>query len=32
MARVRLRDHCRQLLPDPPFYIMATAWAVRARA
>ncbi|GAA2496869.1 class I SAM-dependent methyltransferase [Terrabacter carboxydivorans] len=32
VARVRLREHCRELLPEPPFYIMATAWAVRARA
>jgi SAM-dependent methyltransferase len=32
VSRVRLREHCRDLLPEPPFYIMATAWAVRARA
>ncbi|GAA2747629.1 class I SAM-dependent methyltransferase [Terrabacter aerolatus] len=31
-ARVRLREHCRELLPEPPFDISATAWAVRARA
>jgi SAM-dependent methyltransferase len=31
-GRIRLRDHCRELLPEPPFNILATAWAVRARA
>ena len=28
----RLRERCRELLPKPPFYILASAWAVRARA
>lgn len=31
-GRVALRDRCRELLPEPPFYVMASAWAVRARA
>lgn len=31
VGRMRLREHCRELLPEPPFHIMATAWAVRAR-
>ncbi|MFC7596437.1 class I SAM-dependent methyltransferase [Terrabacter sp. GCM10028922] len=31
-GRVALRDRCRELLPEPPFYILASAWAVRARA
>ena len=28
-ARTRLRDHCRQLLPPPPFTVNTTAWAAR---
>lgn len=32
LARVRLRDRCRQLLPEEPFTVRAAAWAVRARA
>lgn len=28
-ARGRLRDHCRELLPDGSFEISATAWCVR---
>jgi SAM-dependent methyltransferase len=32
VGRMRLREHCRELLPEPPFYVMATAWAVRACA
>jgi SAM-dependent methyltransferase len=31
-ARVALRERCRELLPEPPFFVMASAWAVRARA
>ena len=31
-GRVALRERCRELLPEPPFYVMASAWAVRARA
>jgi hypothetical protein len=31
-GRVALRERCRELLPEPPFYILASAWAVRARA
>ena len=27
-----LRERCRALLPEAPFYIIASAWAVRARA
>ncbi len=30
--REALRDRCRELLPEPPFDIVASAWAVRARA
>lgn len=32
LARVRLRDRCHELLPEEPFTVRATAWAVRARA
>ena len=28
-ARTRLRDHCRQLLPPPPFTVNSAAWAAR---
>jgi len=28
-ARSRLRDRCRQLLEDPPFTIVTTAWTAR---
>ena len=31
-GRERLRAHCAELLPDGPFTIEATAWAVLARA
>lgn len=31
-ARTELREHCRELLPDGPFTIDATAWSVVARA
>nr|WP_223128789.1 methyltransferase domain-containing protein [Terrabacter sp. MAHUQ-38] len=31
-TRVALRERCRELLPEPPFFVMASAWAVRARA
>jgi hypothetical protein len=31
-GRARLRERCQQLLPDPPFTVVATAWCVRARA
>jgi SAM-dependent methyltransferase len=31
-GRVALRERCRELLPEPPFHIIASAWAVRARA
>jgi hypothetical protein len=30
-ARGRLRDHCRELLPDGSFSVDATAWVVTAR-
>jgi SAM-dependent methyltransferase len=30
--RAALREHCRELAPDAPFHVLATAWAVRARA
>ena len=30
--REALREHCAELLPDPPFTIHAAAWSVRARA
>ncbi|GAA1147974.1 class I SAM-dependent methyltransferase [Nocardioides aquiterrae] len=30
-ARAALRDHCRELLPDGPFAVDATAWVVTAR-
>lgn len=30
-ARERLREHCAELLPVPPFTLDAAAWAVRAR-
>ena len=30
--RDSLREHCVELLPDPPFAIHAAAWSVRARA
>lgn len=29
--RVELREHCRELLPEGPFEVAATAWAVRCR-
>ena len=28
-ARTRLRDHCRQLLPPPPFTVNSAAWTAR---
>jgi SAM-dependent methyltransferase len=28
--RARLRERCRKMLPDPPFTLTATVWAVRA--
>jgi SAM-dependent methyltransferase len=31
VARARLRAHCAELLPDGPFEVSATAWAVVAR-
>ncbi|WP_446666133.1 class I SAM-dependent methyltransferase [Flexivirga sp. B27] len=31
-ARDRLRAHCRELLPDGPFDVTATAWCVRGTA
>lgn len=31
-GRDALRERCRELLPEPPFYILASAWAVRAKA
>jgi SAM-dependent methyltransferase len=31
-GREALRARCAQLLPEPPFWVMASAWAVRARA
>ena len=31
-ARDRLLQHCTELLPEPPFTIDASAWAIRARA
>ncbi|MFC6704168.1 class I SAM-dependent methyltransferase [Flexivirga alba] len=31
-GRKRLRDRCRELLPDRPFEISATAWCVRGSA
>ena len=30
--RDRLRDRCRELLPDPPFTLESIAWAARGRA
>ena len=30
--RARLRDHCRALLPDPPFVLVARAWTARGLA
>ncbi len=30
-ARDRLLQHCTELLPEPPFTIDASAWAIRAR-
>ncbi len=30
-ARQRLLEHCTELLPEPPFTIDASAWAIRAR-
>jgi hypothetical protein len=30
--RDALREHCAELLPDPPFPINAAAWSVRARS
>jgi hypothetical protein len=30
--RARLAAHCEALLPDAPFEVAASAWAVRARA
>jgi hypothetical protein len=30
--RDALRDRCFELLPEPPFSLTASAWAVRARA
>lgn len=31
-GRNALRERCRELLPEPPFHIIASAWAVRASA
>ena len=31
-GRVALRERCRELLPEAPFHVIATAWTVRARA
>jgi len=31
-AQTRLRERCRELLPDEPFALTARAWAARARA
>ncbi|MEW1954338.1 methyltransferase domain-containing protein [Terrabacter sp. NPDC080008] len=31
-ARSRLRERCRELVPEVPFDLKVTAWAVRARA
>jgi hypothetical protein len=31
-ARQRLLEQCTELLPEPPFTIDASAWAIRARA
>jgi len=31
-AQTRLRERCRELLPDEPFALTSRAWAVRARA
>jgi SAM-dependent methyltransferase len=31
-ALERLRDRCRQLLPEPPFTVTAKAWTARAQA
>lgn len=31
-TRERLLQHCTELLPEPPFTIDASAWAIRARA
>jgi hypothetical protein len=28
----KVREHCRQLLPEPPFAVTAYAWAVRGVA
>ena len=30
--RAALRERCRELLPQPPFWVMASAWSVRATA
>jgi SAM-dependent methyltransferase len=30
--RAQLRDHCRELLPDPPFTLESIAWTARGRA
>jgi hypothetical protein len=30
-ARARLRERCRERLPDPPFVVTAVAWAARGR-
>jgi hypothetical protein len=30
--REKLRERCRQLLPDAPFELTARAWAARGRA
>ena len=31
-GRVALRERCRELLPEAPFHVVATAWTVRAGA
>jgi SAM-dependent methyltransferase len=31
-GQAELRERCRALLPEPPFVLTASAWAVRARA
>jgi SAM-dependent methyltransferase len=31
-AREKLRERCRERLPDPPFVISASAWSARGRA
>ena len=28
--QARLREHCRELLPEPPFVLTSSAWAARA--